>query len=52
MGGCFCELIPDGAGEIEHMRVIYTRPGVTLRLQGGLGPLQEVGVSPAFSPGR
>ena len=43
-GGCFCEAIParDGApaGEIEHMRVIYSAPGSTLRLSGGLGPLQ------------
>ena len=45
VGGCFCERIPDGNGRIEHMRVIYTRPGVTLRLQGGLGPLQELGVA-------
>jgi uncharacterized protein YndB with AHSA1/START domain len=45
VGGCLCERIPDGKGEIEHMRVIYTRPGVTLRLQGGLGPLQELGVA-------
>ena len=45
VGGCFCERIPDGGGEIEHMRVIYARPGVTLRLQGGLGPLQELGVA-------
>jgi hypothetical protein len=44
VGGCFCERLPEG-GEIEHMRVIYARPGVTLRLQGGLGPLQELGVA-------
>ncbi len=44
-GGCFCETIPgdagtDKAGTIEHMRVIYAQPGKTLRMQGGLGPLQ------------
>ena len=39
-GGCFCEAIPKGAGAIEHMRVVYVQPGATLRLQGGLGPLQ------------
>jgi len=48
-GGCFCETIPgkDGAatGEIEHMRVIYVAPGSTLRLAGGLGPLQAEAVS-------
>lgn len=43
-GGCFCERMPDG-GAIEHLRVVQARPGRTLRLQGGLGPLQEEGVS-------
>lgn len=40
VGGCFCEAIPKGKGAIEHGRVIYAQPGETLRLQGGLGPLQ------------
>lgn len=40
-GGCFCETIPKDGGTIEHGRVIYARPGQTLRLQGGLGPLQS-----------
>ena len=40
-GGCFCEVIPEGGGSIEHARVVYARPGATLRLQGGLGPLQQ-----------
>ncbi|HEV2748151.1 MAG TPA: SRPBCC family protein [Allosphingosinicella sp.] len=44
-GGCFCETIPKGGGSIEHMRVVYAQPGVTLRLQGGLGPLQQYGVA-------
>lgn len=44
-GGCFCEAIPDGSGAIEHMRVVYARPGATLRLQGGLGPLQAEAVA-------
>jgi hypothetical protein len=39
-GGCFCETIPADGGTIEHARVIQARPGETLRLQGGLGPLQ------------
>jgi uncharacterized protein YndB with AHSA1/START domain len=38
-GNCFCERIPDG-GTVEHMRVVQSRPGRLLRLQGGLGPLQ------------
>ncbi len=47
-GGCFCEVIPatGGAeGQIEHMRVIYVAPGSTLRLTGGLGPLQSEAVT-------
>jgi len=48
-GGCFCEAIPgpDGApaGQIEHMRVLYVVPGSTLRLSGGLGPLQSEAVT-------
>lgn len=44
-GGCFCEAIPGSggapAGQIEHMRVLYVAPGSTLRLSGGLGPLQS-----------
>lgn len=38
-GGCFCERLPNG-GSVEHMRVVLAQPGQTLRLQGGLGPLQ------------
>lgn len=44
-GGCFCETMPKGDGAIEHMRVVYVQPGRTLRLQGGLGPLQAEGVA-------
>ena len=43
-GGCFCEQIP-GKGAIEHMRVVYVSGNSTLRLAGGLGPLQELGVT-------
>jgi len=39
-GGCFCERIPAEGGTIEHGRVVYARPDQTLRVQGGLGPLQ------------
>lgn len=38
-GQCFCERL-SGGGSVEHMRVVYVEPGRTLRLQGGLGPLQ------------
>jgi len=48
-GGCFCEAIPGAnggpAGQTEHMRVIYVAPGSTLRLAGGLGPLQAEAVT-------
>jgi uncharacterized protein YndB with AHSA1/START domain len=44
-GSCFCEKVPSGSGTIEHARVIYARPGATLRLQGGLGPLQAEGAT-------
>ena len=43
-GGCFCEALPSG-GSVEHMRVIFAMPGNTLRLVGGLGPLQSEGVA-------
>jgi uncharacterized protein YndB with AHSA1/START domain len=43
-GGCFCERIPDH-GAIEHMRVIYVSRNQVLRLSGGLGPLQESGLT-------
>lgn len=43
-GGCFCEAIPADSGAIEHGRVIYARPGQTLRVQAALGPLQSEGV--------
>lgn len=42
-GGCWCEKV--GNGGVEHMRVIYVAPGSTLRLAGGLGPLQAVPVN-------
>lgn len=40
-GGCFCETLP-GGGSVEHMRVVFVVPGHTLRMQGGLGPLQSL----------
>ena len=43
-GGCFCERLSDG-GSISHMTVVYAAPGRTLRLAGGLGPLQELAVT-------
>ena len=40
-GGCFCEKLPDG-GFVQHMQVVFAWPGKTLRLYGGLGPLQGI----------
>lgn len=39
-GGCFCERWD--AGSIEHARVIYVGKDAALRLDGALGPLQEL----------
>jgi len=44
VGGCFCERFPAGGG-VQHMTVLYLQPGQQLRLGGGLGPLQELGIS-------
>lgn len=41
-GGCFCEL--DGARQAQHMQVVFAEPGKTLRMLGGLGPLQGMGL--------
>ena len=49
-GGCFCEVMKDG-GSIQHMEVIYLQPGVTLRMAGGLGPLQQDGVAGSLTWG-
>lgn len=42
-GGCLCETL-DGGGWVEHLRVIYLAPGESLKLQGGLGPLVDMGL--------
>lgn len=41
-GGCFCEI--DGQRQAEHLRVVFAEPGTLLRMSGGLGPLQGLGV--------
>jgi len=40
-GGCWCEKLGEDGG-VEHMRVVFVVPGETLRLTGGLGPLQAM----------
>jgi uncharacterized protein YndB with AHSA1/START domain len=47
-GGCWCERLADG-GAIEHLRLVYVRPGQALRGQGGLGPLQSEGAAGSFT---
>jgi uncharacterized protein YndB with AHSA1/START domain len=41
--GCWCETLPKTRGSVAHMRVIYVEPGSLIRLQGGLGPMQQTG---------
>jgi len=43
-GGCFCERMPDG-GSVLHMLISYIQPGREVRMVGGLGPLQMMGLS-------
>ncbi|MGO4779332.1 hypothetical protein AB4084_28070, partial [Lysobacter sp. 2RAB21] len=47
-GGCFCEISRDGKQQALHMTVSFVDPGKTLRLLGGLGPLQGMGLSGAM----
>lgn len=42
-GGCWCEKLANGG--VEHMRVVYLAAPTTLRLVGGLGPLQAMPVT-------
>jgi uncharacterized protein YndB with AHSA1/START domain len=48
VGGCFCETLPDG-GHVRHLDVVFVQPGKSLRLSGGLGPLQPIGASGAMT---
>ena len=41
-GGCFCEKA--GEREVQHLQVSHVDPGKLLRLLGGLGPLQSMGL--------
>jgi uncharacterized protein YndB with AHSA1/START domain len=43
-GGCWCERLPSGGG-VQHMTVAFLVPGKAVRLTGGLGPLQAMGVA-------
>ncbi len=46
-GGCFCE--KSELGEVMHMLVTGVFPDSQLRLTGGLGPLQELGLHGAMT---
>ncbi|WP_102795956.1 polyketide cyclase/dehydrase [Bowmanella denitrificans] len=41
-GGCFCEI--SGDKQAMHMQVVFVEPGKLLRMTGGLGPLQGMGL--------
>jgi hypothetical protein len=43
-GGCFCEKLKAG-GSVQHARVLFAQPGKLLRLEGSLGPLQDMPVT-------
>jgi uncharacterized protein YndB with AHSA1/START domain len=45
-GGCFCEKAGDQ--QAQHMQVVFVDPGKLLRMTGGLGPLQGMGLSGAL----
>lgn len=53
-GGCFCERA--GSREAMHMLVTFVDEGRTLRMTGGLGPLQGMGLHGAlefrFAPAK
>ncbi|MEW9796736.1 SRPBCC domain-containing protein [Alteromonas sp. CYL-A6] len=46
-GGCFCEI--KGAHQAQHMDIAFVDPPSTLVMRGGLGPLQQMGVSGALT---
>jgi uncharacterized protein YndB with AHSA1/START domain len=43
-GSCFCERLANG-GSVQHAQVVFAQPGKMLRLEGALGPLQDMAVS-------
>lgn len=46
VGGCFCEI--DGPRQAWHMSISFVEPGKLMRMIGGLGPLQGMGISGAL----
>ena len=47
-GGWFGEKLPEG-GFVKHLELIHLAPNKLIRLTGGLGPLQEMGVNGALT---
>lgn len=49
-GGCFCEVsgADGGRRQAQHMQVVFVEPGRLLRMTGGLGPLQGLGLDGAL----
>ena len=46
-GGCFCEI--DGDNQVWHMTVTFVKPNEEVRMTGGLGPLQMMGLHGGMS---
>lgn len=46
-GGCFCEV--KGAASAAHMQISYVVPNEKVVMTGGLGPLQEMGLTGALT---
>lgn len=46
LGGCFCERLPGADGQpdggVEHLRIIYIKPGEVIRFDGSLGPFMDM----------
>ena len=47
-GGCLCEVLP-GGGSVRHGVTELVIPNKTLRLDAAFGPLQDEGVSAAYT---
>ncbi|MEM0926606.1 MAG: ATPase [Planctomycetota bacterium] len=45
---CMLEKLPDG-GFVRHMEIVFHQPGKLIRLAGGLGPLQGMGIQGAMT---
>lgn len=46
-GGCFCEI--QGEKQVQHMQVTFVNPGEEIKMIGGLGPLQMMGLHGGMS---